>query len=52
MKKDYEIFGVSNELTQVLINLIQNSKDAFIQNNIEKNEIKITIKEEKSFDKK
>ena len=52
IKKDYEIFGVSNELTQVLINLIQNSKDAFIQNNIEKKEIKITIKEEKSFDKK
>lgn len=52
IKKDYEIFGVSNELTQVLINLIQNSKDAFIQNNIEKKEIKITIKEKKSFDKK
>lgn len=52
IKKDYEIFGVSNELTQVLINLIQNSKDAFIQNNIEKKEIKISIKEEKSFDKK
>lgn len=29
-----EIFGIKNELIQVILNLIQNSKDAFNQNNI------------------
>lgn len=52
IENDYEIFGVSSELTQVIINLIQNSKDAFIQKNIQKREITITIKEEKSFEKR
>ncbi|MGJ0493737.1 PAS domain-containing sensor histidine kinase [Aliarcobacter cryaerophilus] len=37
--KDLEIFGLKNELTQVLLNLINNSKDAFIQKNITKKEI-------------
>ena len=39
--KDLEIFGVKNELTQVLLNLINNSKDAFVQKNITKKEITI-----------
>ncbi len=37
-----EVLGVTNELSQVIINLIQNSKDAFNQNNIEEKIIKIT----------
>ena len=37
--KDLEIFGLKNELTQVLLNLINNSKDAFVQKNITKKEI-------------
>ncbi|QKF73431.1 PAS sensor-containing two-component system histidine kinase [Aliarcobacter faecis] len=39
--KDLEVFGIKNELTQVLLNLINNSKDAFIQKNIEQKEINI-----------
>ena len=39
--KDLEIFGLKNELTQVLLNLINNSKDAFVQKNITKKEITI-----------
>ncbi|WP_321315596.1 PAS domain S-box protein [Halarcobacter sp.] len=36
-----ELFGVLNELSQVLINLIQNSSEAFNINNIEKRKILI-----------
>ncbi|TLT06064.1 PAS domain S-box protein [Aliarcobacter thereius] len=39
LKKELEIFGVKNELTQILLNFINNSKDAFIQKKIEKKEI-------------
>ena len=39
--KDLELFGIKNELTQVLLNLINNSKDAFLQKNIEQKEITI-----------
>lgn len=46
---DFEILGVSNELTQVLINLINNSKDAFLKNGILFREIVIDIKKESSF---
>ncbi len=35
--------GISNELTQVIINLILNAKDAFISNSIEKRKIEISI---------
>ncbi|MFW2567962.1 PAS domain-containing sensor histidine kinase [Aliarcobacter butzleri] len=38
-----EIFGIKNELIQVIINLIQNSKDAFNQNNIKNKKIVIKI---------
>ena len=41
-----EVLGVSNELSQVLINLIQNAKDAFNQNNITNKQIDIILKEE------
>ncbi|WP_198305801.1 PAS domain-containing sensor histidine kinase [Arcobacter vandammei] len=41
IEKNLEIFGVKNELTQVLLNLINNSKDAFVTKNIEKKELKI-----------
>jgi PAS domain S-box-containing protein len=49
---DYKVIGVANELSQVIINLIQNSKDAFIQNNIENKTIIITLKEEQEKDRK
>ncbi|AXX95188.1 PAS domain-containing sensor histidine kinase [Arcobacter ellisii] len=49
---NYKILGVSNELAQVLINLIQNSKDAFRQNEIKDKNIFISLKEKKNLDKK
>ena len=49
---NYQVMGVSNELSQVIINLIQNSKDAFIQNSIEHKTILIKLKEEQIQNKK
>ncbi|NCB11364.1 MAG: PAS domain S-box protein [Erysipelotrichia bacterium] len=49
---NYQVLGVSNELAQVLINLIQNSKDAFRQNEIKDKNIFISLKEKKNLDKK
>ncbi len=52
IKTDYEsieVLGITNELTQAIINLIQNSKDAFIHNSILIREINITTKKEKDF---
>ena len=43
---DIEVLGVTNELTQVIINLIQNSNDAFKYNDISHKSIKITTKED------
>ncbi|MFK5937182.1 MAG: PAS domain S-box protein [Sulfurimonas sp.] len=43
--KEIKVFGISNELTQVIINLINNSKDAFVQNGILIREINISTKE-------
>jgi PAS domain S-box-containing protein len=46
---DIEVLGVKNELTQVIINLINNSKDAFTNNAILIKEINISIKKESGF---
>lgn len=47
--EDIEVLGITNELTQVLINLINNSKDAFKHNSILLREINIKTKKEGSF---
>ncbi|MDT8339713.1 MAG: PAS domain-containing sensor histidine kinase [Sulfurimonas sp.] len=47
--EDIDVLGITNELTQVIINLINNSKDAFIHNSILLREIAITTKKENSF---
>jgi PAS domain S-box-containing protein len=47
--EEIEILGVTNELTQVIINLIKNSKDAFVQNSILMREISIRTKKGKNF---
>ncbi|MDD5372614.1 MAG: PAS domain S-box protein [Sulfurimonas sp.] len=47
--EDMKVLGITNELTQVMINLINNSKDAFIQNSILLREISITTKQESGF---
>ena len=46
---DIEVLGITNELTQVIINLINNSKDAFINNSILIREISISTKKEDGF---
>lgn len=38
-----EVFGVLNELSQVIINLVQNSSEAFVYKNIDKKNISIKI---------
>jgi two-component system, NtrC family, C4-dicarboxylate transport sensor histidine kinase DctB len=49
---NYKVIGVLNELSQVIINLIQNSKDAFVQNGITNRTIIITLKQKQILDKK
>lgn len=46
---EIEIYGYPNELIQVVINLISNSKDALKENNIKDRYIFIDIKKEKDF---
>ncbi len=41
--EDILVNGISNELTQVIINIITNAKDAFITNSIKDRKITITI---------
>jgi signal transduction histidine kinase len=43
------LFGVKNELSQVLLNIIVNAKDAFIEKKIQKPTININIYEENSY---
>src|SRR5574344_711148 len=43
--EDINVLGYETELLQVLINILNNSKDAFVQNNIDKKLIFITLKE-------
>ena len=43
--QDIEVLGISNELSQVIINLIKNSIDAFVLNSILIREISINVKE-------
>lgn len=43
--EDINVIGYETELIQVLINILNNSKDAFVQNNIDKKLIFITLKE-------
>ena len=49
LNQTIEILGVSNELSQVLINLIKNSADAFLQNSILVKEIDICVRKDKEF---
>ena len=47
--EELEVLGIANELTQVIINLIKNSKDAFVENSIAIRDINIITKEENGF---
>ena len=43
---DLKVLGVSNELSQVLINLIQNANEAFTENDVQKRHIDISMSED------
>ena len=47
--REIKVLGISNELTQVIINLIKNSSDAFVQNSILIREIHVSVKEEDGY---
>ncbi|MEA3316576.1 MAG: HAMP domain-containing sensor histidine kinase, partial [Bacteroidota bacterium] len=47
-KKSYNTLGYPNEFSQAILNIINNSKDAFIENKIKNAIIAISIKEEKN----
>jgi len=49
IKDDIFIYGYKNEFSQVLLNLIVNSKDAFIKNATKNPQIKIEIKQSKKY---
>jgi len=49
IEEDVKVLGISNELSQVLINIIQNSKDAFNQNNIKDKRVFIKVKSDKEY---
>jgi PAS domain S-box-containing protein len=44
--EDVEVLGVSNELSQVIVNLVKNSRDAFAYNSILIREINISVKKD------
>jgi signal transduction histidine kinase len=43
-KNDFELYSYPKELAQVILNLIQNAKDAIFLNNIQNPQIEITVK--------
>ncbi len=45
--RDVQVLGIQNELTQVLVNLLQNAKDALISRPDDDREIRITLWQEK-----
>jgi C4-dicarboxylate-specific signal transduction histidine kinase len=51
IQSNKEVLGISSELSQVIINLVQNSKDAFISKKIENRNIDIILKD-KAIDNK
>ncbi len=46
ISKSSVVMGVSNELSQVIINFIQNSNEAFHENNIKKRDVYIAVEED------
>jgi len=47
--KEYKILGFEAEFQQVILNIINNSKDEFIEKNIKDAKISIDIKEDQDF---
>ncbi|MEN4052650.1 MULTISPECIES: PAS domain S-box protein [Sulfurimonas] len=44
--EDVSVLGITNEFTQVIINLLKNSRDAFVENGVLIREIKIEVSKE------
>ena len=44
--EEIQVLGISNEFTQVIINLLKNSRDAFVENGVLLREIEIRIRRE------
>ncbi|MBA1433404.1 MAG: PAS domain S-box protein [Epsilonproteobacteria bacterium] len=47
--EDAMVLGISNEFTQVIVNLLKNSRDAFVENGVLIREIYIEIKKDAEF---
>ncbi len=45
--EDVSVLGITNEFTQVIVNLLKNSRDAFVENGVLIREIKIEVTKEK-----
>ena len=45
--EDVSVIGIPNEFTQVIVNLLKNSRDAFVENGVLIREIKIELTKEK-----
>ncbi len=48
VEEDAEVVGVPNELAQVIVNILQNSKDAFVQHGVERRAIDVRLRREGS----
>ena len=47
--EDVSVLGITNEFTQVIVNLLKNSRDAFVENGVLIREITIEVKKEDSY---
>jgi len=49
--EDVSLLGITNEFTQVIVNLLKNSRDAFVENGVLIREIQICVSKESGFAK-
>jgi PAS domain S-box-containing protein len=47
--EDVTVLGITNEFTQVIVNLLKNSRDAFVENGVLIREIKIELSKERGY---
>ena len=49
ISKSIKLFGFATEFSQVIFNILQNAKDALVENNIENKKVFVSIKKDKDF---
>ena len=49
VKEDVTVYGFKNELSQVILNILTNAKDALLENKVEDAKVKFCIKKDKNF---